>query len=51
MFFGPFSAFFFMFYEYIKKTIVKDSEKPSVMESIICSAGAGATAGFITTPL
>lgn len=51
MFFGPFSALFFMFYEKIKKAVIKDEKKPTIPESIICSSGAGALAGFITTPL
>ena len=30
---------------------MKDQKNPSMFESIICSSGAGAFAGFVTTPL
>jgi hypothetical protein len=51
VFFGPSSALFFMFYEKLKKIIVVDDSLPSMMQRIICSAGASATSSFITTPL
>jgi hypothetical protein len=31
--------------------IMKDPKVPALGESIICSAGAGAVSGFLTTPL
>lgn len=51
VFFGPTSAIFFACYERFKKIFVKDPLLPSLGESIICSSGAGAISGFLTTPL
>jgi hypothetical protein len=44
MFFGPFSAIFFATFEKLKQFIVKDKNKPTLIESITSSAGAGALA-------
>ena len=49
MFFGPFSALFFVFYEKMKKLV--DLDQPSLPKSILCSSTASAVAGFLTTPL
>ena len=51
LFFGPFSAIFFTCFEKLKDLVVKDREKPTLVESMVCSATASAFAGFITTPL
>ncbi len=51
MFFGPFSAILFASYQKIKDLVLKDRQKPTLSESIICSAAASGIAGYITTPL
>jgi hypothetical protein len=45
------SAIFFASYEWLKERVVQIKDAPTLSESIICSAGAGAIAGHITTPL
>jgi len=51
VFFGPYSAIFFAAFEEIKSLLVKDPKNQTLMESMICSAGASAFAGYITNPL
>ena len=40
-----------MCYEKIKEMVVKDEKNPTILESALCSIGAGSIAGFVTTPL
>lgn len=51
LFFGPMTAIFFVAYEWLKERVVQIKDAPTLSESIVCSAGAGAIAGHITTPL
>jgi len=51
LFFGPFSAIFFAIFEKMKDFVAKDRQKPTLIESMVCSATASAFAGFVTTPL
>jgi hypothetical protein len=50
LFFGPYSAIFFVCYEKFKKYFAK-GDQMSMGSSILCSSFASAIAGFITTPL
>ncbi|KAM3135864.1 hypothetical protein pb186bvf_011993 [Paramecium bursaria] len=47
--FGPFSAFYFMFYEKLK-TFLKNPKQPTFLESMVASGGAAGLAGFICNP-
>jgi hypothetical protein len=49
--FGPFSALYFMFYEYLKKWTIKDRKEIGFAESMFCSGAAGSLASWITNPL
>ena len=52
--YGPFSAIYFLSYEYLKKAVVdrrSSSSDPSFGEALLCSAAAGAFASFTTNPL
>jgi len=54
MSYGPFSAFYFLFYEEMKKVCIKSNSKEkdiTFIQSLFCSAGAGAIASYITNPL
>ncbi|CAD8111393.1 unnamed protein product [Paramecium primaurelia] len=48
--YGPFSAFYFMFYEKLK-TILENPLQPSFLESLCLSGIAGSMAGFICNPM
>lgn len=49
--FGPFSACYFLFYEWLKRHFQADGTSPSLLGSLACSAVAGAGASVITNPL
>lgn len=56
--YGPFSAFYFMFYEKLKSNkiqnilaFLENPLHPSFMESLILSGAAGCLAGFICNPM
>ena len=55
MSFGPFSAFYFAFYEHAKVTagqlLQKDSKDLNFMETLLTSLVAGTLSAYITTPL
>jgi hypothetical protein len=51
MFFGPYSAMLFVFFEKFKILFCKNPEKPELMENILASTLASTIAGFITNPL
>ena len=51
--FGPFSALYFVFYEYLKKSAEDfvGSATPAPTSLVLSSASAGALASFLTSPL
>lgn len=52
--YGPFSALYFLFYEEMKKYCMNSNDMKkdiTFLQSLICSAGAGALASHITNPL
>jgi hypothetical protein len=53
--FGPFSAFYFAFYEKLKSlaqtSIMDDKQNMSLHQTLFCSSVAGAGASWITSPL
>lgn len=49
--FGPFSAIYFTIYEALKENSVGKKKEIGLVNSICCSAAAGAFASFVTSPL
>ena len=53
--FGPFSGFYFMFYEQLKGLALVQSvspgEAPTPLATLACASGAGALAAWVTSPL
>jgi len=51
--YGPFSALYFLFYEEMKKYCINSNNIKDItfLQSLCCSAGAGALASYITNPL
>lgn len=49
--FGPFSALYFMFYEYLKQVLVGVHKEIGFLPSLYCAAIAGSASAWITNPL
>ena len=49
--FGPFSALYFMMYEYCKQYLVGEKKEIDFFQSLLCAGVAGSAAAWITNPL
>lgn len=49
--FGPFSAFYFMFYEYCKQFFVGNKKEIDFVPSLVCAGISASAAAWITNPL